>query len=241
MTRGWIWMALYPALAGCMAGDGGGEPQDTAASGAEIAGGERAPRWRGHGPGHDPVGGLLLTTLDRVVLRDDQRAKIEGMLEKRGDARDEMREARAEKGTAIVAAVRAGDVAAIRALEAERPARAQAKVQEAVSDLNELHATLDTEQRAVLVQAVRDRFEQHEGRASHRHGHERGHGRGHGRGGIGRLTRDLDLTDEQVARLEVALPAQAGREDWQAKREERRAQKEAMLTAFASDSFDASR
>ena len=112
-----------------------------------------------------------------------------------------------------------------------------------VAAIDELHATLDAEQRAELVSILKERQEARAAKRAQKKAHRGERKRAKVPGG--KMLRGLDVTDEQRAAIETAL-ADAGldrRPDHDAKKAMKAEMKErraAMLDAFSGADFEAS-
>lgn len=246
-------VALVATLVGCGVEAGGADTEtaqsavsaDTAEVAAKSAAGDRGPR--GHrGPGGGGPDFLVQAALrEDLGLSDAQKTTLEGLLPKREDraARplpDKTRDA------AFAAAIRSGNVAALPAMTppAKDEAAHAARQAEAAKALDTLHATLTAEQRAKLVAALAN----HEGPKGHGKRPD-GPPREDGKemyGPMGGLLAGITLTDAQKEQLKAKLdatrpakPTDAQRAEFEKKMETMRAERQAKLQTFASDSFDA--
>lgn len=254
-------LALFAGAAlGCQGETTGGEEPEVAEQAealeqgeqAEAAGEARPERHRGkhekrarhHGPTK-----LLHAALNELDLSAEQRATVEGSLAelRQGFGEGFDKADFAAKQKALAEAVRAGSVdpaafAPDTAAMQERMKEGQAKIAAA---LETLHTTLTPEQRSELVATLQSRMSEHDEKRGKKGKRSRDRA-GHASKGSPAMfmLRGIDVSDEQQAEIEAALQA-AGldrapdREAWAEKKEAMKAQKQAMLTAFASDSFDA--
>lgn len=208
---------------------------------------------KGHHKGHrDPAGMLLRTALKELDLTAEQRAKLEGLRDGKRGAKGQGH-GPADFHQSLIKALETGTLDRA-ALEAEMKAK-QKLAEEQTEQRNErlatLHATLTPQQRQTLVASVRARLEAKAAKhADKPDGDRKGCkdkrgflGRGdHGCKMIAKLTRGLDLTDEQQAQIDsLTAKAEASRpsgEDRTDKWADKLAQIGALLDAFAADSFD---
>lgn len=187
----------------------------------------------GHGPER-----LLHAALRELTLTGAQRQAIQGALDGLDDALPEPPKALAKK---LAEQVRAGQIderalsPELAALEKGRGAR-HAEVAKAIQTL---HDTLTHAQRAELVASVLEHAER--GPMGRKGMGPMGAGKGgehpH-RGPLGHLLRGLDLTDEQQAKVDEALRANAPAPPDFAGHE---AKRKAALEAFEADVFDATK
>lgn len=204
---------------------------------------------RAKGPGDM----LMKKALRDLDLSDEQRAKIEALSDG-GQRSDEGRTAHEEFRAALAAGVRAGklDTALINDKLAALEQLGNAKRDQMFANLNTLHQTLTSDQRATLVASIRDKADKWQGKHdAHDDGDESAPKRGKAdkRGGkfgkFGKdkamhLMRGLDLSEEQRTAVRDAMQdGKPSREDKGAKRDKMRQKMTAMMDAFASDSFDA--
>lgn len=219
--------------------------------------GVRGREMRGHqrgGPGMHGPGGpemMLFRAAEDLDLTDAQQAALD-------DAKDAMRPdgergPKPEKMAELAAAIRKGSVdkgaLAPAANGADPMKEHRAKV---VAAIQKLHATLTPAQRKQLVASVQSKMSER-GERGDRQGPSAGkrgdkmRGPGGGRmGKTGFILRGLEVSDAQQATITAALDkAGLGMDDERempstADFEAMRGKAEAALTAFASDTFDAS-
>lgn len=190
-----------------------------------------------------PEAHLLGAALRHVDLSDEQRAKIEALrTDVKGD-REARHEARAASHAKRIAAIRSGNVADLQVDSAEIQKKAEEKASKMVSAMNQLHSILDSGQRQVLVDTLKaksaERAKRWEERKAKRPEGKSGKRKGHHRG-FGRMLENLELTEEQQAKIDAAREADRGSpEDRKAKHEARKKQMDELLTAFVGDDFDA--
>jgi len=198
----------------------------------------RNGKWRDHGE----RGMLVRLALDELDLTADQRDAVEAIRGKgpRGERAGAVWERRGFH-EALVSALRTGtlDRSALEASADRRGVAGKRAGEGPGATLVALHGILTPDQRATLVGLARARsggLDVHAARG------ERGHGPRDG-SFASEITRRIDLTDEQRSRV-AALVEEAEKNrpaaaELEAKRLERRERHEAVLRAFASDSFDA--
>lgn len=253
---GGILLGTFAGLAGCSSGDSA-NPVSASDELAKAPLAEGAKEGQGHRKGlhgkhgmHGPDN-LLRAALHELELTEAQETTINNAIEK-------LREGEPPKKPAMFAAlaegVRAGsiDKAAIEAKLGKDGAMEEHRARMAEA-LSTLHATLTKEQRRELVDAIAAKMDEKGPRGGKGDWDGKGHGgkgkhggRGdHGmKGGpLGLMLRDLNLTDEQQAKIDQALeanrPSEADREEKKEAFEAMRAEGKARLQSFAADSFDA--
>lgn len=230
------------------------ETKDGEKKDGERKDGER-PEIRGLRGG--PVGSpemLLATALRELTLTDAQKTAIQA-------AADSLHGERGERGgddhdgdpagrKALAAGVRAGKVDPKAAVQAptEDPKAVERRTKGAAA-LKTLHATLTPEQRKTLVDSATKRADAvvapNDAPEAGAHGARvaaMGAMRGVRGSRVMRLTRDLELTDEQKKSMEKAIEGVMPKEDREAHKAQAEAARTAMktrLAAFATDTFDA--
>ncbi len=250
-------VALVATLAGCAA-DTGSLDTETAHSAAvaqadATPNADRSARFEQHRGG---PGSLLMTALrEDIGLSAEQKTTLEALRPQRGEQRPERAAKRAkmsnERGSTLAAAIRSGDLQGLHAMAPHgKDDAAHAEWQaKAVKALETLHATLTPEQRSALVAAVGKREGQGHGRE---HGKRAGaeHGKREGgdalRGPMGKMLAGIDLSDAQKEQLKAKLdatrpekPSETERAAFVQKMSTMKAEQQARLQTFASDSFDA--
>lgn len=193
-----------------------------------------------------------------IDLTAEQRKTIEGLLENQAPRDRRLDSARASK---LAAAIRSNSVD--ESLAARHDERRDAHIAASTKALATLHATLTPEQRATLVESIRDRskgdkgdaklgargakFGKHAGRIEKSEKGDRfARARGGANAGPMFLLEGLELTQEQKDTLRAKLgserpakPSAEHREAMKTKFESMRAERLAKLESFKSDSFDA--
>lgn len=206
----------------------GSSASDTAAKPEGRQGGHR------HGPGGGPDFLVFAALHDDIGLRADQRATIEGLVEK-GRPSEGRRAPDEAKTAEIAAAIRAGNVDASK-LKAADGAGFEQRRAKAAERLATLHATLTKEQRAALVDAVVAKRVEGPKRggpkADRPEGRHEGGPRGHLLGG-------LDLTQAQKDQIEAKLAADRPARPSEADRAAMKQAMDAKLQSFKADTFDA--
>ncbi len=202
--------------------------------------GDRAHKRHGRG-GPDS---LIHSALELDGLSAAQTESIKGLLERRDPPKDREGEPGAAAFFAELAKqVRAGKVD-VSSLPAQPEPKDYAGKHAAFAErLQKLHGILSADQRQALVAEVQAKEPTLGGRPPKADAdHDGPRGKGHKKGGLGKLLFGLDVTDEQRDKIEAAL-AQAGlsrdKADFKGKHEAMKAQRDAMLQAFAQDGFDA--
>jgi len=187
---------------------------------------EAAPWGGGHGAG--PMK-KLLRVMKKLDLRPDQRAAVESLAKDMKAKAAPIRKLRTEAMQELARGVRAGKIDKARAnrLIARATTQAKALKPEFITSLNKLHSILDTEQRAELVDMIKER--------------KKRHFRGKHKGKMKRMAKKLNLTDAQKDRIQDAMYAQfkKNRGEMRGKWRQKRAELKAAADAFRSDSFDA--
>jgi Spy/CpxP family protein refolding chaperone len=185
---------------------------------------------------HGGFGMFIAMSLDLLGTTPDQSAAITQV---RTDLHTKMQPARdAEKAVLLVLAdgVAAGsiDKAKVDAAVATYTT-ASAGVHDAVaSALNQLHETLTPPQRIALVEKVEAHFEVWHRQNAQGETADKDHHGGH----LGKLTKELDLTPDQVEKIRTAFKS-SGEKAPTYDKAEGDAHLKAFAAAFESDKFDA--
>jgi len=190
---------------------------------------------------------LLSAALRHLDLSEQQRTTLT-------ELRSSLRAAEADSAAnpheafraQLAQALRSGSVdrARLNQSMAEIEGGIRARTARATDALNELHATLSAEQRQSLVAKLQARMDKKPGKGErgHRGGKEHHrfgkHGPGPGMHTFGML-RGLNLSEDQKARLESARGREKGPEAMQEMLAKHQAERRALLTAFATETFDA--
>jgi hypothetical protein len=247
-----LWLALPLALLGQFGCNNGSTTADPAPEGVTTAAAAvaEAPaaapaqaRSHLHGRHHmRGAAGMLFHAAKSLELTSDQQSTVESLTTSLHAENPAAKAAGQALHTALVAGVRAGkvDLVALQPLQAAVQAAHQAHAAREVTALNGLYAALPAAQRQALVANVRARQAQRQERwAEHQEEAAAGNP---GEMRMAHLTDTLALDANQqvtVSKITVAQE-QPTAASWTAKREAMQARTEALLTAFASDSFDAS-
>ena len=248
-------LGLLVALAGCSAESGTASAagtSDTAraqtAALTACTGDDSAARGPAHGPHPGPELLLVAALHEPINLTDAQKATLESALIASHPAAPPAFDR--TRARALAAAIRAGTVDAT-ALGAPGDDGGMAARQAASAQaLATLHATLTSDQRRALVDAVTTRSSERGAKADGSGGprHAMDHARGaHGpMGPVGHMVEGLDLTTAQEDAIRARLdahrpspPAEADRAATKAQHDAMRAAMEAKVETFASDTFDA--
>ena len=256
-------LGLLVALAGC-SGESGAAPSATNATTAQAeatpATAQASVANPGHGDFHRFHGGqefLLRAALHEpsLNLTAAQKTTLEGALADSAPKTPATFDR--TRIVALAAGVRAGkiDPASLPAPATNATNGADAHRAAAAKAVDTLHATLTADQRRALVDAVTKRMAEHGAGTDHDHarngkgprpGMERMGGEPGDRGPMGGLLAGLDLTKAQEdaihAKLEAARPAppsDAERAAMKAQHEAFKADMQARLQTFVSDTFDA--
>jgi Spy/CpxP family protein refolding chaperone len=237
-----LWLALPIALlfpVGCNDATGAGQSAEAVAAAPAAQETPAAREGRHHGRHHHQGPARMLFHAARSLdLTDAQRSTIDQLSQQlRGNRGGDQGAARA----ALVEGVRAGnvDVTRVESLQATGGQARQAHQARESAALNGLWAALQPAQRLALVSQVREKQAE---RAERRAGHQHAAGDWQ-KQKLAHLTTQLDLDAAQQVTVEGLLakgerPSPAA---MQAKREEAQKRNDALLTAFASDSFDAAK
>jgi Spy/CpxP family protein refolding chaperone len=241
-----LWLALPLAIlasAGCNNAAGTGTaPEAAGASTAAVAETPAAAHHEHHRHAHSPAA-MLLQAAKKLDLTADQRTSIANLEAGLRADRGAMHRAQQDLRAALVAGVRAGniDLARLQPREVAVEDAHKAHVAREAAALNGLYATLQPAQRQALVASVRARQAaraekwagEHEGRVQGEEGSQR----------VLRLTNQLGLDAEQQQRVAAMIASQPrpAPAEMAARRDARKARMEALLTAFASDSFEANK
>ncbi len=194
---------------------------------------------------HAPEMMLIAAALTRLDLTDEQKTSVEELLEDVSPhrTRDRLRlSERAEVRDAIAEGARAGnlDPDAFREHFSELDKEIEQRRERRARALEELHRILEPAQRQQLVEAVRSRRYE----PARPRDHRRGFGKRSRAGwGYRQLTRGLDLSDQQLSRIEplgrAARAERPGPGEAISRRQKSLDAVEAMLDSFASDDLDA--
>ena len=243
-------IALVATLAGCgvEAGSPDTETAQSAVTTPDVAAktADRGPKFD-HRPG-GPAFLVMAALHEDIGLTAAQKTTIEALVPKRDDHKRP--EPDTKRDAMLAAAVRTGNVASLKAMTppARDDAAHAAREAEAVKALDTLYATLSKEQRVALVAAVSKHEEQGPGREHGKHDGDKGP-RADGKemhGPMGGMLAGIDLTAAQKEQLETKLeanrpakPTDAERAAFEQKMTAMKAEHQARLQTFASDSFDA--
>ena len=224
--------------AGCggSVGEASSAPQATAqAQTVEGAGGDVARTHEAHGPMQ-----AIQRALTEVNVRADQKATIDQLF---ADAKARQEKAFADGAsarkdlvTALASQVEAGnvDVTALQPkIDAVQAVHAQARAAD-LAALDKLHATLDASQRNALVDALEKNAPA--GHQWKKGGEHEGAKKEHGM--HGGFFKDLNLTDDQKAKIHDAFAAQKKGDEIREHAKDHVGIKEA-LDAFRGDAFSA--
>jgi Spy/CpxP family protein refolding chaperone len=247
-------LGLLVALAGCSAESGtasaAGTSDTARAQTAALTaptGDATAARGPAHGPHPGPDFLLVAALHEPINLTDAQRVTLEGALTASRPATPPAFDR--TRASALAAAIRAGSVDATTLKPAGDDSGVAARRAASAEALTTLHATLTSDQRRALVDAVTKRSAERGAKAEGADGPgHMDHARGaHGpMGPMGHMVEGLDLTRAQEDAIRAKLDAQrpspptdADRAAMKAQHEAMRAAMDAKLQAFASDTFDA--
>ncbi len=208
---------------------------------------ERSEHFRKRGP-HGP-GFMLHAALKELELRPEQVEKIEGLLAGLESAHPEASPAHQAFEKALAAGVRAGKLerATLEPHFAALDQGANEGRKKVHAALNELHRTLDADQRKSLVAALEARGER-AGKGRKHLGDEPGCGGGGQCDGAGKpgfgphhgpgfgMFGDLELSDTQREKLRSAMPDRAAMQQAMQKKGEHMKR---LVAAFAGEGFDA--
>jgi Spy/CpxP family protein refolding chaperone len=212
-----------------------GDSAQAAGQGMTPDDAQAAEEVRDHHRHHHHGGVMMFIALSLDTLGTEQPQKADQVKQIQATLRQQMRPARdAERNVlaALADGVASGQVDSGRLSAAvEEEATQASAVHEASLDaLNQLHQLLSPEERAALLEKVRAHFEVwRQVNANEDEGAPHSH--------LQHLARALNLSPEQVERIEGALRSNDGRGRRDPSGIERRVQ--AFETAFSGDSFDA--
>ncbi len=179
-----------------------------------------------------------LALVRELELRDEQRAKVDQLEDALADGMRPARDSGRALALMLADGVERGDVdeAAIAAKRARLESDLRAARASFVAAANQLHATLDADQRLELVLTMRAR---REGGATPREARETDAARSHGER---RAVEELGLSRDQLETLRQGASAifDTAFPDRRARRERFVAERKAAEDAFVSDTFDAS-
>lgn len=191
------------------------------------------------GEAHRP-GFSLLQQVEALDLRPEQRVAVDGIRDRLRADLVPSREAARGLAEVVASGLEAGRIDH-QALDAQRAVLASAAAgvtAAAQRAANDLHATLDPEQRAELVLTLRAR---HDDAKLERGGREREHWKKHGP--LSKLARELGLSEDQKQSL--ADGVRRAVEELFPNKKQRRLEMEARMAAlgdaFMSDDFDAAK
>lgn len=202
--------------------------------GSERTAQARGPMMGGFGmdEGHQRK---LMKLMKKLDLRADQRVAVESLAKDMKRKAKPLRKLRKQAMAQVAAGVRAGkiDQAAVEALIQQAKTQAKALKPDFLTSLNKLHAILDPQQRAQLVQIIKEKKQKrfHKFRGKHR-------------GKMKKMAKKLNLTEDQKDQIKAAMHTQFSqfkkdRPAMRGKWKQRRADAVAAAAAFTSDSFDA--
>jgi hypothetical protein len=241
-----LWLALPLALlfpVGCNDNTGAGQSAEAVAAAPAAQETPAAREGRHHGRHHQDAAHMLFHAARALDLTDAQRSTIDQLSKQLRGGRG----ARGEQGAAhaaLVEGVRAGnvDVARIESLQGAAGQARQAHLAREATALNGLWSTLQPAQRAAVVAQVREKLAERAARWEGRK-HEARSAADWQKQKLAHLTSQLDLDAAQQASVEgiLAKGEQPSPAAMQAHREEAKKRNDALLTAFAGDSFDATK
>jgi hypothetical protein len=253
-----LWLALPFAFLLPLGCNGAAEPgQETEASetaaavapapAAEAAATAATPvaatRGHRHGRARGPARMLFRAARD-LDLSDAQRTTIDNLAAQLHGDHTAAHTRRLALRNALADGVRAGDVdpTVLAPLETGTGTGRQARIERETTALDGLWATLEPAQRTALVASVRARQAEHAARWAAHRSQEGETAGGRGQRWLAHLTDllGLDATQQETVSgiLASAHPEPAAMQTWFAQMKSR---EEALLTAFQSDAFDASK
>jgi Spy/CpxP family protein refolding chaperone len=180
---------------------------------------------------------LISMSLGSLDLSADQHTAVDKI---RGDLRTKMEPARAaekELAKALADGVAAGAVsrAKVDAAIAKLVAQVQALNDASIAALDELHAALDAQQRATLV----DNLESHWEKWKDAHGHDEQEERVHRSGHLLELVRELGLSKDQAEKIKAKFHEQMKATPQDHQHKEVQDHLQVFATAFKADAFSA--
>lgn len=228
-TVTWLALPVLMLAAGCSsASSGESTGQSSAAAQTSNASPKRTAchHFRARMAGGPGVF-LLEKALGKLDLDSATQAKVQSLIAELKQKPDHPRGAlRADMKTALSSGK--VDSAAINKDLTALETNVRARVNKTADVLNELHATLDAPQRALLVQQVKSEFASMKRHRAAWHKRGRAHRRGRW------LVKKLGLSETQIADLKAKAPAKP-----EGNRHERRALIQKLLAGFVQDQFDA--
>jgi len=206
------------------------------ASGAPsgMASANKPARMMNHGPA-----GMMLNAASKLDLKEPQKTAIDkleaDLAADDGSMKTEMKDMHAD----VIAGIRAGklDTAKLDAHRAAMDKSMTARREKEATALNSLHATLDPAQRKALVASMRSK-EGDKKEGEHKKLDDNAKHGDMAKRRVERMTKDLALDADQQKKIEAMVPKmdpkamEDMRGDWKKSRD-------AMLTAFEGDTFDA--
>jgi Spy/CpxP family protein refolding chaperone len=237
-----LWLALPLALLGqfgCNNGSTTADPEGVAPTAvAETPAAPVQARSQQHARS---IGGALFRAATSLELTSDQQTTVQSLKASLHADSPAAKTAGQALHTALVAGVRAGsiDVNALQPLQAAVQTAHQAHAAREAAALNGLYAVLTATQRQELVATVRANQAERAERWAEEH--EQGVDTPRAQH-LAHLTELLALdTNQQLAVSKISVTPEGSAANWTEKRAAMKAQREALLTAFASDSFDATK
>ena len=242
-----LWLALPIAFLlplGCNNAAGTGQETDPSVAATAQAEAPAAAPQGHHHRRHGGLASMMFHAAHKLDLTGTQRSTIDGLAtQMRGGDHAAEASSRHAMRAALVQGVRAGnvDLAALQPMEASAATARQARAERRATALNGLWAALQPAQRTALVASVREHQAK---RAAHWANHEGEHTPGSfAQKRLAHLTTQLGLDAAQqtavgnlLAKGESATPAAR-----EARHAQMKAHREAFLSAFQGDAFDASK
>jgi Spy/CpxP family protein refolding chaperone len=186
---------------------------------------------------HGGVVSLVAMSLKDIDLTDDQRASVEKIKTDLAAKLGPVRAAGTDLANALADGVAAGKVDRAKADKAiEKLATAAKGVHDAVADaMNQLHNTLNAQQRATLV----DKLSAHWEKWKEAQGQDEQDQTQNRNGHLLALVRDLGLSQDQAQKIKTSFKAMMKASPQETAHKEVQDHLKAFGTAFKADTFDA--
>jgi len=186
---------------------------------------------------HGGVQMLVLMSLKDLDLSADQRASIEKIRSDLVVKMQPARDAGQALSTTLADGVAAGavDRAKVNVAIDKLVAQVQALHEAAASALDDLHAALNKEQRAKLVDAMKSHWD----KWKEAHGRDEADDKEHHAGHLATLVRQLGLTKEEAEKIKASFHGAMKKAPQEHVHKEVQEHLEALATAFKADKFEA--
>jgi len=192
----------------------------------------------GRGPGHGGIDGMFFRATKDLALTPDQQTKVDALKQSLRDRDTSPQDAMKALHADLVSEVRAGkmDPTKVKVDETAIDAAMTTMHDKQAKALDGLHGILDAGQRRTVTDAIRARW------AAHDKGGDADAGAADwSKKRVDRMTTDLGLDATQQTQLAALIAKQNSAVAMKAMHDASKAQMDALLTAFAGDTFDASK